>query len=223
MTNEELILKKLEKLDRLEEQLAPIVSAHNARAELVADLAPLGKEAAAMVTKGLQEVESRFELQDAQELLKMVVRNTRNFTYALRQFESLIDFLKDLEPLMKSTVPMLISYLDALEQKGVFRILKIWIVDFREKIADNYGPEESEAIIEGIVAIIGLAQSLADPRAVEFLNRLAALPSLVDLDAAPKVGPAGLAMATMNAEMKEGLGVLVELTKALGKLKEEGH
>ena len=223
MTNEELILKKLEKLDRLEEQLAPIVSAHNARAELVADLAPLGKEAAAMVTKGLQEVESRFELQDAQELLKMVVRNTRNFTYALRQFESLIDFLKDLEPLMKSTVPMLISYLDALEQKGVFRILKIWIVDFREKIADNYGPEESEAIIEGIVAIIGLAQSLADPRAVEFLNRLAALPSLVDLDAAPKVGPAGLAMATMNAEMKEGFGVLVELTKALGKLKEEGH
>ncbi len=221
MTNEELILQKLEKLDRLEEQLAPIIQGHKARTELMADLAPMGKQAAHLVTKGLQEVETSFQTEDVLDLLTMVARNTRNFTFALRQFESLIDFMKDMAPLMKSTVPKLISYLDTLDQKGVFRVMKIWLVDFREKIAANYGPEESEEIIDGIVAFIGLAKTLSDPKAVEFLTRAAALPGMVDLDSAPKVGPAGLAMASFSDEMKEGLGVVVELTKALGKLKEK--
>lgn len=219
MTNEELILQKLEKLDRLEEQLAPIIQGHKVRAELMADLAPLGRQAAHLVTRGLQEVETGFQGEDLLDLLHMAARNTRNFTYALRQFESLLDFMKDMAPLMKATVPKLISYLDTLDQKGVFRILKIWMVDFREKIAASYGPEESEEIIDGIVAFIGLARTLSDPKAVEFLRRAAALPGLVDLDNTPKVGPAGLAMATFNDEMKEGLGVVVALTKALGKLK----
>ena len=219
MTNEELILQKLEKLDRLEEQLAPIIQGHKVRSELMADLAPLGRQASHLVTKGLQEVETSFQMEDVLALLTMVARNTQNFTFALRQFESFMDFMKDVAPLMKSTVPKLISYLDTLDQKGVFRILKIWMVDFREKIAANYGPEESEQIIDGIVAFIGLAGTLSDPKAVEFLKRLAALPSMVDLDNSPKVGPAGLAMAAFSDEMKEGLGVVVELTKALGKLK----
>lgn len=219
MTNEELILQKLEKLDRLEEQLAPIIEGHRVRSELISDLTPLGKEAMHALTRGLQEVETSFQLEDVQDLLKALARNTRNITYALHQFEGIIDFIKDLEPLMKSSVPMLISYLDAMEQKGVFRILKIWIVDFREKIAAEYGAEESERIIDGIVAFIGLAQTLSDPKAVEFLGKLSALPSLVDIDNAPKVGPVGLAMSATGDEMKEGLGVVLELTKALGKLK----
>ena len=219
MTNEELILQKLEKLDRLEEQLAPIIQGHKVRSELMADLAPLGRQATHLVTKGLQEVETSFQMEDVLALLTMVARNTQNFTFALRQFESFMDFMKDVAPLMKATVPKLISYLDTLDQKGVFRILKIWMVDFREKIAANYGPEESEQIIDGIVAFIGLAGTLSDPKAVAFLKRLAALPGMVDLDNSPKVGPAGLAMATFSDEMKEGLGVVVELTKALGKLK----
>ena len=220
MTNEELILKKLEKLDRLEEQLAPIIRGHKVRTELLADLAPMGRQAAELVTRGLQEVETSFQMEDVVELLTMMARNTRNFTFALHQFESFIDFMKDMAPLLKSTVPKLVSYLDTMDQKGVFRILKIWIVDFREKIAANYGPEESEKIIDGIVAFIGLAGTLSDPKAVAFLKRLASLPGMVDLGNTPKVGPAGLAMASFGDEMKEGLGVVVELTKALGRLKD---
>lgn len=223
MTNEELILQKLEKIEAQLDELQPIVKLHKNVSELCSDLAPLGKQAAHLVTKELQEIESGFQLEDVLFLIKKLARNTKNFGYALQQFESLLDFWRDLEPLLKLTVPQLISYLDKLEQKGVIRILKVWVVDFREKIADAYGPEDVEKIIDGIVAFIGLARGLSDPKAVDFLERASSLPSMIDIDNCEKVGPAGLAMgAAFNEDVKQGLGLVIELTKALGKLKANG-
>ena len=45
------------------------------------------------------------------------------------------------------------------------------------------------------------------------------MPMSVDFAAAKDVGPFGLLKASSSKEVKEGLGVLMELTKGLGKLK----
>ena len=55
-----------------------------------------------------------------------------------------------------------------------------------------------------------------------FLEKAVEIPAAVDLSASKKVGPWGLVSASSNDEVKEGLGVLIELTKALSKLKENG-
>lgn len=219
MTTEEKILEKLAALDRLEAELAPMIRAHKARAELLEDLAPLQRKAMALFMGGLQEVESGFQVEDLGDLLRKGIRNTQNFTDALGLFESLMDFLKDLEPLMKLTVPKLISYLDDLERRGVFRILKIWVVDFREKIAASYGTEEAERIVDGIVALIGLARILTDEKTVAFLEDAAKIPGLVRLDQCEDVGPVGLASAAFDKEVRKGLGVMLELTKAMGRIR----
>ena len=215
MNKEDLILRKLE---ALEATVAPMVESHRMKAELMADLAPMGRQAMENVVKGLQEVETGFRIADAADLLKGVVRNTKNFTYALGQFESLMDFLKDLEPLLKLTVPKLISHLDDLERRGVFRILKIWVVDFREKIAENYGPEETEEIVDGMVALIGLVRGLSDPKAVALLHQLAEVPAKVEIGNAKPVGPVGMVSSLRDAEVRQGLGVLMELARGMGRI-----
>lgn len=215
MTNEELILQRL---DAIESQLSPLIKSANEMVELKNDLIPLGNTAVQVMIEELQQVEAAFELDDVFYLAKQAMRNVRNFIFMIKQLENIIEFVTDLEPLLKSAVPNMISHLDELEQKGVFRIIKATL-DVRAKVASEYTPEDIEQIGDGAVAALGLAKKLSDPKVLDFLDRAVGMLSEVDLDASKKVGPFGLMSAGFNSEVKQGLGVMMELTKAMGKLK----
>ncbi len=217
MTNEELILQKLE---RIETQIQPLIKTSEKFAELKDDLIPIGNHATALLINELTEVESGFQLENFISLTKEAMRNTENFIFALKQMASIIEFIKDLEPLLKSAVPQTIQYLNELEQKGVFRIIKA-TVDLRSKVAATYTAEDIDVMGDGLVAVLGLAKSLSDPKAIELLEKLSQIPSKVELENAKSVGVFGLASAGFNPEIGKGLGVLMELTKAMGKIKPE--
>ncbi|MDA3791051.1 MAG: DUF1641 domain-containing protein [Desulfobacula sp.] len=214
MTNEELILEKLE---RLETQIQPLIKTSEKFAELKNDLIPIGNHATALLIKELTEVEAGFQLENFLSLTKEAMRNTENFIFAIKQMASIIEFVKDLEPLLKSAVPQIIHYLDELEQKGVFRIIKS-TVDLRTKIAATYTAEDIEVMGDGLVAVLGLAKSLSNPKAIALLEKLSRIPSKVELENAKSIGVFGLASAGFNPEISKGLGVLMELTKAMGKI-----
>lgn len=217
MTNEELILEKLE---RLETQIQPLIKTSEKFAELKNDLIPIANHATALLIDQLTEVEAGFQLEDYLSLVKEAMRNTNNFIFALKQMASIIEFVKDMEPLLKSAVPQVINYLNELEQKGVFRIIKA-TVDLRTKVAATYTAEDIDVMGDGLVALLGLAKSLSDPKAVALLEKLSRIPSKVELENAKSVGVFGLAAAGFNPEISKGLGVIMELTKAMGKINTE--
>lgn len=215
MNNEQLIL---ERLDRLEAQIAPLSASARSMKELKEDVSPLLNQGVQILIRELGTVESGFQLEDLFELIKTALRNTRNLTYTLNQLGNLIDFIFTIEPLLQSSIPLLIQRLDELELKGVFRIIKA-VVGVRSKMAAAYSPEDIDKIGDGLVVLFGLAKKLGDPKAKEFLEWMAALPSEMDLCEARPIGPMGLISACRCSEVKEGLGVLVELTKAMAKIK----
>jgi len=217
MTNEELILEKLE---RLETQIQPLIKTSEKFVELKNDLIPIGNHATALLINELTEVEAGFQLEDYLSLVKEAMRNTNNFIFALKQMASIIEFVKDMEPLLKSAVPQVINYLNELEQKGVFRIIKA-TVDLRTKVAATYTAEDIDIMGDGLVALLGLAKGLSDPKAVALLEKLSQIPSKVELENAKSVGVFGLASAGFNPEISKGLGVMMELTKAMGKIDTE--
>lgn len=88
------------------------------------------------------------------------------------------------------------------------------------KLAAVYTPEDIEAIGDGFVRMHGIVKKFADPRVIDFLDRLTDVPANVNLEAAQPVGPFGMPFRMMSKECQQGLGVVVELTRALGKLKE---
>jgi uncharacterized protein YjgD (DUF1641 family) len=208
----------LERLDRIEARLEPLARTFESAAELKRDLAPLANHSIHLIIRELQDVESSFQLEDVLQLVKQFMRSVRNITYSLRQLGNLVDFVTTLEPLLKSSVPQIINYLDDIEQKGVFRIVEATL-GVRAKIAAKYTPEDIEQIGDGLVTLLGLLKKVTGPEAVGFLEGMVEIPGRVNVAVAKEVGPFGLLRACSEREVKEGLGVLIELTKEIGKLR----
>jgi len=219
MTNEELIL---ERLDRIEAQLAPMAQTAGGIGELWDDLTPLSGQAIRLLIRELEDVESSFQLEDFLDLVKKSLTSIHHISFALTQLGNMVDFINTIEPLLKSAVPQAINYLDDLEQKGVLRIIQS-MLDVRAKVAAAYSPEDIEQIGDSLVAMLGLAKKISDPKAIEFLESMAELPSKIDLEKAKPIGLFGMIGAASSKEVKQGLGIMIELTKAMGKLKNNGE
>ena len=215
MTKEDMIL---ERLDRIEAQLAPLSASAKSVKEFKEDSSPLLNQGVQSLIRGLGTIDSSFQLEDLFELIKAVLKNTRNLTFSLNQLGNLTDLLFTIEPLLKSTVPLFIQYLDDLEQRGVFRILNA-MLGVRSKMAAAYTPEDIDKIGDGLVVLFGLAEKLSHPKTREFLETMAELPAEVDFSECKPLGPIGLLSACRTYEVKDGLGVIIELTKAMGKFK----
>lgn len=215
MNNEELILERLE---RLENSIAPVASSAVALEELRDELSPRINEAVQALIVQLADVESDFLLEDLLFLIKNAMRNVNNFSFALDQMKNIIDFVENAEPLMKATVPQIIFYLSELEQKGVFNMMSAG-VETLTKISETYTPDDIDQMSDGLVRLLGIAKKLTDPKALDLLDKAADIPASIDLDRAKPTGAFGMMWAMGSSEAKEGLGVLVELTKALGAMK----
>jgi uncharacterized protein YjgD (DUF1641 family) len=219
MTNEKQIL---ERLDRIEAHLAPISQTAQGLKEIRDDLIPLSGQAFRLLIRELEDVESSFQLEDLLALVKRFLRSVKHLKFSLDQLENIVDFVLTIEPLLKSAVPKIINYLDDLEQRGILRIIQSTL-DVRAKIAASYSPEDIEQIGDGAVALLGVAKKLSSPQAQAFMEKIAELPSRVDLSSAKPVGPFGMLGALSSREARQGLGVLMELTKAMGSLKNGGN
>jgi hypothetical protein len=224
MSSDEQILERLvrieEKLDRvsaLEKQVETFTNSWDSLKDLGRDLSLLMDPSVKYLTEELAEVETGFQLEDALVLLKRLLLSFRYLAWSLEQLEALVDWWQDMEPMLKIAVPHFIDVLEDLEQKGVFRGYQAMLQGYA-KIAQHYSPEDIDAIAEGFVRMHGLVMKFSDPRFTDFLGKLAEVPTQVDLAAAKPLGPLGLPFRLMQKEYKEGLGVAMELTRALGKL-----
>ncbi len=208
----------LERLDRMEEQLQTMVKAQQGLAELKSDLSPLLNSAVKIFIDELGMVEAGFQMEDVFDLFKRGLRSIRNLTQALEMMENFFDLWNAMEPMLKSTVPNLIQYLDNLEQKGVFRTYTA-MLEIRAKVAQHYPSEEIAAMGDSFVVLLGLLKKLSQPEMIDFFNKMMEIPLGLNLQAVKPVGAMGMLSAMGNKETRQGLGVALELTKALGKLK----
>jgi uncharacterized protein YjgD (DUF1641 family) len=211
----------MEQLDHLGQEIAILTDSARSLQELRDDLSPRVNETVKVLIQELAEIEADVQFEDLASLLKNLMRNVKNLTWSVDQLKNLIDFLRTVEPLLKSAVPQAIMYLDQLEQQGVFQVLS-HMLRVLEKIADTYTPEDIEQIGSALVNLVGVAKKLTAPEALNLLDKVAEVPARVDLSQAKEVGPFGMLFALGNREVKQGMGVVLELTKALSLLK-NGH
>jgi uncharacterized protein YjgD (DUF1641 family) len=214
-SKEDLIL---ERLDRMEGQLQTMVKAQQGLTELKNDIAPLANSAFKILLDEMGTMETGFQLEDLFALLKQGLRSVRNLTSAMETMENVFELWNCMEPLLKSAVPNLINYMDNLERKGVFRTYAA-MLEVRAKVAAHYDPEEIAAMSDAFVLLLSMLKKLSDPQMIDFMNRILELPMGINFEAAKPLGPLGMLGAMSSKETQKGLGVAIELTKALGKLK----
>ncbi len=227
MTTEEMVLErlnrieeKLEGVSRLEQQVAAFTTPFESLSDLGRDLSLLMDPAVKRLTEEMVEVEIGFQLEDLFAMIKRLLPSLKYLTWSLEQLENLVDWWQDMEPILKLAVPKVIDFLDELEQKGIFRI-NAAVLEMYAKIAEHYNAEDIAAIGDGFVSMHGLVKKLSNPQMIQFLEKLADVPLEVDLEKVKPVGPMGLAWRMRSPECRQGLGVMLELTRALGKLQTE--
>jgi len=150
-------------------------------------------------------------------LIKQGMRSVRNLTQGLEMMENLFELWNSIEPLLKSTVPNLINFMDNLERKGVFRTYAA-MLEVRAKVAAHYDPEEMADMSDAFVLLLSMLKKLSDPQMIDFMNRILDLPLEINLKETKPLGLLGMLSVMGSKEAKQGLGVAMELTKALGKL-----
>jgi hypothetical protein len=72
---------------------------------------------------------------------------------------------------------------------------------------------------DGLVRLLGIVKKLTTPEALDLLARAADIPAGVDVSRAKPVGAFGLLGAMGDPDVKQGMGVLMELTRGLALLK----
>ncbi|MFZ2088492.1 MAG: DUF1641 domain-containing protein [Desulfobaccales bacterium] len=212
------IEEKLEQFSSCADQLKNFTNVFENFHDLGRDVSLLTYPAVKILTEELGEVETGFQLEDISFLLKRFLLSLRNIAWGLEQLENLVDWWQDMEPIIKIAVPHIVDFMEDLDQKGIFKGYQAMLQGYA-KIAQRYSPEDIDLIADGIVSMHGVAKKFSDPRFISFVEKFMDVPAEVNLEEAKPVGPVGLMWRMRSKECRQGLGVLVELTKALGKLK----
>ena len=208
----------LERLERIEAQLAPLTSSAQAIRELRDEMSPRINELVHALIVELADVESDFQLEDLLFLVKKAMRNVNNFNFTLDQLKNLIDLAKTAEPLMKTTVPQMIFYLDDLEQKGVFRLLSTSLEILKNFSAELTG-EDLDQMGRGLVRLAGILKKITTPQALDLIDRAADLPGRLDLQQAEPLDPRVILAAIKDPEIRQGMGIMLALTRSLTVLR----
>lgn len=215
MTSDAMIAERLE---RLENQMAQMAATARAVGELRDELAPRVSEAIHALIGELADVEADFRLEDLILLVKKLMRNVRNLSFALDQLKNLIDFALTAEPLLKSSVPQFILQLDELERSGVLRLLNTGL-EVLKRVGSTYTPEDVQQIADGAVRLVGVLRTLCSAESLALLEKAARIPGSVRLEQAEPIGLKSLVCALGDAQVRQGAGIALELTRGLARLK----
>ncbi len=215
MTNEKQILDLLYDLDK---KVSPLTASANSINDLKEDFAPRVNELMHHLIVELADIEADFQIEHLLHLIKKGLRNVSNFNYSLDQLKNLIDLSQTAEPLLKTTIHQLIQSLDSLQESGLFDLAHLAISTVR-KISTTYSTADLEQLFDGLVSLFGMLIKLTTPEALGFLDKAADIPGRLNLSKAKSTGPLAMLTAMGNSEVREGMGVLLELTKGLTLLK----
>ncbi|SOB60154.1 conserved protein of unknown function [Pseudodesulfovibrio profundus] len=213
MTNEAI----MERLDKIEENIAFLTERAKATEELKNDLSPIVHDGFKVLMHEFGSIEHGFQLEDLTEFIKKAMVSFKNMTYMLDKMEDAIDLWKTIEPLMHSSVPQLIQYMDSLEQRGVFDTYRA-MIEIRAQVAETYGPENLRNMGDSFVFLIGMLEKLGDPKVRMMIEGAANAFSELDLTEVKPTGPIGMVSGMASKDAKRGLGVMLEMTKTLGKI-----
>ncbi len=96
-------------------------------------------------------------------------------------------------------------------------------MDVMKKIGEKYSTEDIKQIGDGIVEFVGIMTKLTSPEALSLLSKAADIPAKVDLSEAQPAGPISMFFRLGNPEVKQGMGILMEISKGLCALKGEDN
>jgi len=216
MSKDEVLL---ERLDRIERKLELMASSAESSHDLHETLAPILKGAFMSMLAEFSAMEHKVNLDDLFNLFRRIMFSVRDITYVLEQLENIIELWRTVEPMIKPLFLSSVESLDKMEQNGTFAKVSA-LAEIGSKTANAFTPEQISNMGETLVFFLSVLEKMSNPETKAMLEKLVDGMADVDLAAATDGGMMSLVKTMGSKDVRKGLGVALEMTKVLGKIKE---
>lgn len=159
----------LEKLDYLTKQYDEQVRRQDELNELKEDLLPVANHMIKLSIDELTEIGTEFQVEDLLFLLKRLLRDTHLLVGLLDRLESMVELADETSRIGQQVFNQAVLSLDRLERDGYFAFAQGgWRII--ERIVNEFGEEDIEALGENIVTILTTVRNLTQPEIMNLTN-----------------------------------------------------
>lgn len=185
--------------------------------ELRADASPILKEAYGAVVQEMSALDPYVHLEDVQELLRRLARNTRNMNQALDLVESGFELAHDVAPLTNDMMAGAVDALDAAERKGYFGFARqgMYVVD---RVITSFSEEDVRQLGDNVVLILNTVKALTQPEMMNLVNNLTqGFHAAEEQVAEQPVTLLGLLRQIRDPDVRRGLAITLETLRRVSQ------
>ncbi len=173
---EQAMLELTQKIDALTAQVAYLTEQAQAaergrqeRAELMADVMPIAKDAMRLASDQLEEVQEYVELADLLRLVKKVLRHGPQIEMLVDQIDGVTDLIDTIGPIPREGMDAATALLGSLEQKGYFGFAHSGARIF-DNIVTSFTEDDVNRLGDNIVLILNTVKDMTQPEIMTFVR-----------------------------------------------------
>lgn len=205
-----------QKLDFISEQMKEYQQRQRELSELKNDLSLIAKDVFNAAVDELEDVAPYFDSGDMILLVKKLLRNTKNISRLLTQFESAEDLFSDLQPLGKQMFNQLLNTLNEMDKKGYFEFFResINIVD---TVVTSFSVDDVRLLRENIASILLTVKNMTQPEMLSTIDNALGFFRKMDISVEKDVSYFQIMKEMKNPEVKQGIIFMLEFLKNMAK------
>ena len=184
--------------------------------DLVADASIIGKDVYDSTVTALDEREVILDPDQLRELGIRMAQNVGNFNNMLSSFGSVMDLVKDLEPIANEVIIDATKQLHEFEKKGYFEFIKEFgrIID---NIVTHYGAEDARMLADNVVAMLDVVKNLTQPDMLKSIDNAVRVFASLEMDNIPEYSIFKVMREMNKPEMKKSIGFVMMFLKNMSQ------
>jgi uncharacterized protein YjgD (DUF1641 family) len=202
------------KLDEILEHVAGQRQRQQEWQELQNDVVPIANHLIKLSIDELAEIGTEFQLEDLFFLVKRVLRDTQLLTDLVGRLEATVELADEIQTVGNQAFHQAIVALDRMERQGYFTFARgSWRIV--EKIVDEFGEEDINALGDNIVLILNTIKEMTQPEIMSFVHNTL-LVAEDELDKPVDISYTGILRQMRDPAVRRGLALTMRVLHVVG-------
>ena len=185
--------------------------------DFIADAAIVGKDVFRSTVEELDKQGCDMDPEELKYLAFKLMKNLKNFSKMIELFESTVDFLHDVSPVINEVGVDVIKKMNTFEQKGYFDYLK-QIMQLMSQMQKQFTVDDIKNLSSNTETVISIFKKITDKEFLNTVNHTATVLSTVKMDDSLDNKSYFKLMKEMNSpEVRKSFSFLLRIIKEINK------
>ena len=185
--------------------------------DFIADAAIVGKDIFRSTVEELDKQGCDMDPEELKYLAFKLMKNLKNFSKMIELFESTVDFLHDVSPVINEVGVDVIKKMNTFEQKGYFDYLK-QIMQLMSQMQKQFTVDDIKNLSSNTETVVSIFKKFTDKEFLNSVNHTANVLSTVKMDDSLDNKSYFKLMKEMNSpEVRKSFSFLLRIIKEINK------